>query len=97
MYFKCSTSAVGLLHEYCPKSTFHVVGTELTCNLASFYVGMPKNALGTFQMLLECHTNIWNVVGMKLECSWNTFPLGMQWESFEHEQNIPTAQKNGPE
>ena len=34
---------------------------------------------------------------MKLECSWNTFPLGMQLESFEHEQNIPTAHKNGPE
>ena len=30
-----------------------------------------------------------------LERSWNE--VGMQLESFEHEQNIPTAHKNGPE
>ena len=38
-----------------------------------------------------------NAIGMKLEFSWNTFPVGMQLEIFEHEQNIPTAHKNGPE
>ena len=48
-------------------------------------------------MLLECHRNISNAVGMELESSWNTFPLGMPLERFEHEQNIPTTHKNGPE
>ena len=55
MYFKCSASAVGLLHEYFPKIRVYCCWKELTSNLAGSYVGVPKNATG---MLLERHTNI---------------------------------------
>ena len=48
----------------------------------------------------KCDQNISNAVGMpykSLKCSWNVFPLGIQLESIEHEENIPTTHKNGPE
>ena len=97
---ECTSNALRVQLDCCTNIAPNPRSTLLecnSCNLAGFYVGVAKNAIGTFQMLLECHTNVWNAVGMKLECSWNTFPLGMQLESFEHEQNIPTAYKNGPE
>ena len=53
---------------------------------------------------LKCCKNAIRIFRMQFECGWNALqmlfdicPLGMQFESFDHEQNIPAAQKNGPE
>ena len=79
MYFKCSTSAVGLLHEYFPKSAFHVVRRNSRAIWQVFTLEYPRmrlevsnvsNVVGTPYEYLERN---WNEVGMKLEyiSCWN--------------------------
>ena len=89
MYFKYSTSAVGLLHEYFPKSAFHVVGRNSRAIWQVFTLECPRMRLerfkccwNTIRMFRKQLEFSWNSVGIHflLECSWNVLSMSKTFQ-----------------
>ena len=75
MYFKCSASAVGLLHEYFHKSAFHVVGRSSRAIWQVFTLECPR-------MRLERFKCCWNAIRIfYLECNWNEVGIQLEYIS----------------